>query len=100
MLRPWRDRIDADASLRQFRGGGSSQRTQRRFGCRIRAAPCGTFFARNAGIQNNRCVVIQQLQGFLDREVRSFDIDIEILVLSACRGLGERHKLRHSGVHE
>ena len=46
------------------------QRTQRRFGCRIRAGPCGTCLARNAGTEKDRRAVIQQRQGFLDGEVR------------------------------
>src|SRR5207253_6804962 len=37
---------------------------------------------------------------FLDREVRSLDVDVKILVVNAFRGLGQRRELRHSGVHE
>ena len=73
---------------------------ERSFGCRIRAGPCRTCLASNAGIQNDRRAVIQQKQGFLDREVGSFNIDIEILVVGAFRGLGKRRKLRDSRVHE
>jgi hypothetical protein len=98
--RPWRDRVDADAAPRQFRGCGSRQRTQRRFACRIRAGPCGTCLARNAGIQNDRRAVIQQWQGFLDGEVRSHHVDVETLVVLAFRGLGKWGKLRHSRVYE
>src|SRR6266567_2953446 len=97
---PRRDRVDADAAPRQLRGCCSRQRTQRRFGCRVRAGACSTCLARNAGIQDDRGAVIQQRQRFLDREVRSFDIDIELLVVCAFRRLGKRRKLRNSRVHE
>src|SRR5258708_3127193 len=78
---PWRDRIDTDAAPYQFRGYGSCQRTQCRFGCRVRGGPRTTFLTGYAGIQDDRRAVIQKWQRFLDGEIRSLDVDIKLLVI-------------------
>src|SRR5437879_4646062 len=98
--RPRRNRVHADATPCQFRRRSSRQRAQRCFSCRIRAGPGGTFAVCHAGIQDDRRTVIQQRQRFLNREVRSLDVDVKLLVVHAFGRLGEWCELRNSRVHE
>ena len=62
--------------------------------------PALTCAVCHAGIQDDRRTVIQQRQRFLDREVRSLDVDVKLLVVKAFGCLGQWRELRDSRVDE
>src|SRR5580704_17733283 len=93
-------RVDPNSPANQFCGGRSCYRSQCCLRCRIRARSRDTRRTDYAGIQNDGSPIVQMRQRFLNREIRSLNIDVELFVKQPFAGFRNRRKLRHPSVHE
>src|SRR5882672_3819209 len=92
--------IYANSALGQFRRQRTREGTQRRLRRRVYRTVHQSDFAGHGRIDDDRRAVIQQRQRFLDREIHTFRIDVEELVVQAFGRRRQRRELVNSRIRE
>ena len=85
--RAWADDVHSDSPACEFGGKASCHRTHRRLTRGINAGRGNTGLVHERRVQNDRSVVVQKRDGFLDSKEYPLDVDIECLVVASSETL-------------